>query len=190
MCREKKQQPLEWEEAKTLMRKVTDPHDKLQIYLGCYTGLRVGDIISLRWRDVLYREFITIKEGKTGKLRKISIHDDLKSTLNSVYEELKYPDQDSFLFISKRRNNRRKPITARAYNYRLANIFKEHGVSAESTSSHTLRKTWGLRVWENAGKTEEALIWLSLMFNHSSPKTTLLYLGLDRQIQNKMYMTI
>ena len=65
-------------------------------------------------------------------------------------------------------------------------IFKElkcrYGLKIGHFSSHSLRKTFGRRVVEMAGTNSEmALIKLSDIFQHSSVKTTRIYLGLRRE---------
>ena len=37
------------------------------IALGCFTGLRISDILALRWNQILDAEEFTITEIKTGK---------------------------------------------------------------------------------------------------------------------------
>jgi site-specific recombinase XerD len=49
--------------------------------------------------------------------------------------------------------------------------------------SHSLRKSFGRRVFENNDNSEKSLILLSEMFNHSNIKTTKVYLGIrDKEI--------
>jgi site-specific recombinase XerD len=44
--------------------------------------------------------------------------------------------------------------------------------------THSLRKSFGRRVWENADRSEQGLLMLNEIFNHSSIKTTKIYLGI------------
>ena len=48
----------------------------------------------------------------------------------------------------------------------------------EKIKSHTFRKSFGRRVFENNDNSEKSLIFLSEMFNHSNMKTTKIYLGI------------
>ena len=41
----------------------------LLVALGCFTGLRISDILALRWEQILSTEEFTIIEKKTGKKR-------------------------------------------------------------------------------------------------------------------------
>ena len=64
-------------------------------------------------------------------------------------------------------------------------IFKKYKIETASPSSHTLRKTFGMRVFESQGSTEAALVLLSEIFNHESVEDTRKYIGLTKgKIQN------
>ena len=57
-------------------------------------------------------------------------------------------------------------------------------------SSHSLRKTFGRRIYENHNRSEEALIYLSELFNHSSSSTTRTYLGIKKEELNNIYLSL
>jgi integrase len=69
----------------------------------------------------------------------------------------------------------------------LKEIFK--GV-AEHVSTHSLRKSFGRAVYEKNGRSEDALVKLSEMFQHSSPGLTRKYLGLRKQELGAIYMNL
>ena len=48
--------------------------DYLLITVGCYFSLRIGDLLKLRWSDVVGKDELLLKEEKTGKQRKITIN--------------------------------------------------------------------------------------------------------------------
>ena len=61
---------LEWNVAMNLIRKLAlDENYKMSllIAIGCFTGLRISDILALRWNQILNTEEFTIIEKKTGK---------------------------------------------------------------------------------------------------------------------------
>ena len=58
---------LQWSEAMNLVRKLArDSNYKMSllIALGCFTGLRISDILALRWNQILDAEEFTIIEIK------------------------------------------------------------------------------------------------------------------------------
>ena len=57
-------------------------------------------------------------------------------------------------------------------------------------SSHTFRKTFGRYVYDLMGRTMEALILLSMIFKHSSPQVTMVYLGIRQEEIEGVYNTI
>ena len=59
---------LVWSDAMNLIRKLAKDGNykiSLLIALGCFTGLRISDIIDLRWKKILNKnEFTIIKKKK------------------------------------------------------------------------------------------------------------------------------
>jgi len=48
--------------------------DYLLITVGCYFGLRIGDLLSIKWVDVIGKEELVLTEQKTKKIRRITIN--------------------------------------------------------------------------------------------------------------------
>ena len=58
-------------------------------------------------------------------------------------------------------------------------IKTKYHLKVEHFSTHTMRKTFGRKVFESAGENANmALMRLSELFNHSSPRITKIYLGI------------
>jgi hypothetical protein len=57
-------------------------------------------------------------------------------------------------------------------------------------SSHSLRKTFGRRVYEINGESEKALIQLSQIYNHSSIGITRNYLDITQEEIEDIYLSI
>ncbi len=61
-------------------------------------------------------------------------------------------------------------------------IKKRYNLKIEHFSTHTMRKTFGRKVFESAGENANmALMRLSELFNHSNVSITKIYLGLREQ---------
>ena len=81
-----------------------NPRDHLLFLMGINNGLRAGDLIKLKVRDVHHLRIgdtLTIKENKTGKdnilvINKI-VYKALRNYLNTVQ-----PDDNAFLFASRK----------------------------------------------------------------------------------------
>ena len=68
---------LVWSDAMNLIRKLAKDENykiSLLIALGCFTGLRISDILSLRWKQILDADEFTVIEKKTDKVRTIRLN--------------------------------------------------------------------------------------------------------------------
>ncbi len=183
---------LEWEQFLLLvdrLKKTTESRFLLLIGIGSYCGLRLSDILQLRWQDILERDYFELQERKTNKHRKITINSSLKEIISFSHSNLqrRKPIQPGeHIFV-----NRQGGILSKQFvNRKLHNIFKEYRVRVQNGSSHTLRKTFGKRVYELNDRSEAALILLSSIFNHNSVAVTRRYIGLSQQQINDVYINL
>jgi len=68
---------LEWDSMLLLLQKLERDQEykfQLLIAVGSYTGLRISDLLKLKWVDVLGKGSIELIEGKTKKHRKIQLN--------------------------------------------------------------------------------------------------------------------
>ncbi len=171
------------------LRKDKYYRDYLLITVGCYFGLRIGDLLRLRWEDVLERDEVLIKEEKTGKVRKITVNPRVADALNFCSTELMSSGTfDSHLFLFSNRWG--DPVTISYVNKRLKVVFKKYNVNVKNPSSHTLRKTFGKRVYESDNKSERALVYLSEIFSHSSIAITRRYIGITQEQIANVYLQL
>ena len=150
--------------------------------VGINVGLRISDILNLKHKD-LQGDTISLIEQKTGKNRLIKINDAINDAYIIYCEKLKLINSEDYLFISQKGG----VFTIRQVNRLLKSIF---GTKDKNVSSHSLRKTFGRRVWQNDGESERALIMLSKIFNHTSTSTTRIYLGIQQEEINDIYMNL
>ena len=173
---------IEFDKARTkgmsLIRNDENPIAGLLIITGIYTGLRVSDLLKLTYGD-LRKNTLKIKEQKTGKLRQIEIHDNIKSAVNYFPEE-EYPDK-----FHAFRSQKKCVMSSRHVNRLIKRYFK-----GDRISSHSLRKTFGRRVYDINGKCEEALNYLSEIFNHRDISTTRRYLGIRQEEIKNIYLNL
>ena len=171
---------LNWDEAMSLIRRLYRDGKytmSLLVATGCLTGLRISDILTLRYCDLFSAE-LEIIEQKTRKRRTIRINQDLQDHAHKCFKALQLTDPTRKAFISRKRT---------IYSIQRVNvIFKElkcrYGLKIAHFSTHSLRKTFGRQIVEMAGpNAETALIKLSDIFQHSSVKITRIYLGLRKE---------
>jgi len=145
--------------------------------ISLYTGLRVGDILKLKYEDV-QGDTIQLAEEKTNKKRFITINEEIK-------EALKYFDGNGFIFKSQKKT----VFTRQQINRKLKKLFIEFSAT-HNISSHSLRKSFGRQVYNNDNQSERALMMLSEIFNHSSIATTRKYIGIRKEEISNVYLTL
>lgn len=160
--------------------------DYLLIVIGCYFGLRIRDLLKIKWDDVFEKEEIVITEMKTGKNRKITINARVHDAVNFCRNLHKSEKASGFIFA----NRWGDPITISYVNKRLKVIFKKYNITVKNPSSHTLRKTFGKRVYESDNKSERALVYLSEIFSHSSIAVTRRYIGITQEQIADVYLSL
>lgn len=184
--------PLDWEQFLLLcdrLRKSNEHLFHLLIAIGCYCGLRINDILQIRWIDLLNKQDFEVTEKKTGKWRKITLNESLQTTIQLCYDKIhdkRNLSISNFIFI----NRNGKVLTRQYVNRKLHMLFQQHRVKCANPSSHTLRKTFGMRVYEVNNRSEAALVLLSSVFNHNSISVTRRYIGLSQQQIDNAYLNL
>jgi len=183
---------LEWDSMLVLLQKLErDKEYKflLLIATGCYTAMRISDLLELRWSDVLHRDQITVTEGKTKKVRKIAINPNLASIISRMHDKMNIVDNNQYLFLNRFGT---KPINVQFVNRKLKEIAKKYklDIPLSGTSSHLFRKTLGRHVWASNNYSEKSLLLLGELFNHSSIKITKRYLGIKEQEIVDVYLNL
>ena len=172
---------LQWDEAMNLIRKLAKDENykiSLLVALGCFTGLRISDILSLRWNQILHSEEFQIIEKKTGKKRTIRINCQLQKHISDCYEHIKPIGINAPILVSQKGTI----FTIQTINRILKDIKKKYKVKIKNFSCHSLRKTFGRQVYNmNSENSELALVKLMELFNHSSVAITKRYLGLRQE---------
>ncbi|MEI7982000.1 MAG: tyrosine-type recombinase/integrase [Bacteroidota bacterium] len=183
---------IEWEKLQSLTQKLERDNDwkfTLLITIGMFTGLRISDILSLHWNDLLDKTNIEITEKKTGKQRKILVNQHLQETIQRIFGKLDHINPEQPIFLNRFGT---KPISPQFVNWKLKELVKKYQVVKDTTKikSHSIRKSFGRRVWENSERSEKGLIMLNEIFNHSSIKTTKIYLGIRESEIRDVYQNL
>jgi len=144
--------------------------DYLMFYLGISTGLRIGDILSLKAGDVRGTH-IKLTEQKTRKERKVRMSPQLGRELRSYVEE---KADHHYIFKSQKGHN--KPIS-RSAAYKILRK-AAHEFNLKDIGTHTMRKTMGYHYYK---QTKDVAL-LQKLFNHSSQEITLRYIGINQDI--------
>ena len=172
---------LVWSDAMNLIRKLAkDGNHKMSllIALGCFTGLRISDILALRWEQILSTEEFTIIEKKTGKKRVLRLNSQLQQHIRECYEHIQPIGLKAPILVSQKGT----VFTIQRINVILKEIKRKYRLKVKNFSCHSLRKTFGRQVYNmNSENSELALVKLMELFNHSSLAITKRYLGLRQE---------
>jgi integrase len=163
--------------------------DYLLITIGCYFGLRIGDLLGLKWIDIIDKTELVLIEQKTKKSRRITINPNVSKAVNLCSNEQNFKNEfneNAFIFSNRWGGQ----LTISYINKRLKFVFKKYNVTVKNPSSHTLRKTFGKRIYESDNKSERALVYLSEIFSHSSISTTRKYIGITQEAISDLYMNL
>lgn len=172
---------LVWSDAMNLIRKLAKDENykmSLLVALGCFTGLRISDILTLRWNQILGVDEFTIIEKKTGKQRTLRLNPQLQKHIQECYEHIKPIGVKAPILVSQKGTT----FTIQTINRKLKDIKKQYKVKIKNFSCHSLRKTFGRQVYNmNSENSELTLVKLMELFNHSSVSITKRYLGLRQE---------
>lgn len=148
--------------------KLHNKRDYVIWVLGMNSGLRVSDIVGLNVSDVVDKTHISIIEKKTGKQKTFYINDKLKRVLKE-YTKGKKLDEPLFVGKQGKRLNR-----SQVYRF-IVKVCKENDIKAH-VSTHTLRRSFGYHHYQ---KFKDPVV-LQKIFNHSSQRITLMYIGVEQ----------
>jgi integrase len=181
---------LEWEKSNYLIQKLLKEKKykiALLISIGTYTGLRIGDILQLKWEDILNKDSYTLAEQKTKKVRTITYNAELKRFIVLCASKMNRTTNNEFVFINRFGT---KPISLQYTNNVLKLEIKEAKYKMGNVCSHFMRKTFGRRVWDINNRSEESLIKLSEVFGHSNIAITRRYLGIRQEEIADVYLNL
>ncbi len=152
-------------------------------------GLRISDVLKLKHSDIgnlAVGDDLILKEQKTGKTRAITINAEVYNAYHKLVAMLKTSgkyDEMGFVFISQK---------ASVYSYKsidriLKQIFRNKKLQI---SSHSLRKSFARRFYEQNNRSEHSLMLIGEAFNHSSLRITKKYLGLRKEEVKNIYLSL
>lgn len=144
------------------------------VYIGCHTGMRISDILSMRWCDLIDKKQISFMESRTSKLRTIKLSEDNQRFLSNIYSLLGVKEVESFCFISRKHT----VFSVQRVNVMLKEINSQYSLGIEHFTTNTLRVTYGRQVYRKSkGK---AIDGLREYFSHPTIDFTLNYLHINR----------
>jgi integrase len=125
-----------------------DAQDAELVRLAAYAGLRRGEIVALRWRDVdfhghkiiVHRALsgeTEVRSTKSRRSRQVPLPDQAAAALNRLYQRCEFTGPDDYVFAS--RLGRRLDPSALRRRYERA----RNAAALEPLRFHDLRHTYG-----------------------------------------------
>lgn len=169
---------MEWDVMLSLIRKLyRDGNYRMSLLIGCgcFFGLRISDILTLTWSMLLNDDKFTLNEKKTNKRRVVKINADFQQHIKQCHDALRIKNDYEKCFLSQKK----VVYSTQRINILFKEIKKKYNLKIEHFSTHSMRKTFGRKVYESSGENANmALMRLSELFNHSNVGITKIYLGI------------
>lgn len=149
--------------------------DYIMTLIGLNTGLRIGDIVPLKVKDVHNKSHVFLYEQKTGKSKRFPIMH-ISHELDR-YIESERLGEDDYLFESRQVDSdgiKRNISTTQAYR-RLKAVARDLNIADFGT--HSLRKSFGYHYYNK----NKDIAKLMEIFNHSSQSITMKYIGITQE---------
>lgn len=161
------------EEMKEELKK-NGTRDYIMFLAGINSGMRISDIVRLNRDDIRntdnsMKDYITIVEKKTNKVKKFPLCNNLREELEKYTKNMKVGE---YLFKSRKGNNK-FITTTQAYRI-IVNAGEKVGI--KNIGTHTMRKTFGYYHYQQF----KDIALLQNIFNHSAPSITLRYIGITQ----------
>ena len=171
---------------KNIKRLLADRPRDLAIFItGINTNLRASDLLKIRVGQICHLqpgEHFTVREKKTKKLKNITINKTVLDAMKNLLATMPECTDDTFLFLSRKGEN--KPLNVATLHKMVSGWCAEINLRG-NYGSHTLRKTFGY-VHRTVFGTD--IPTLMTMFNHSTQRQTLTYLGIQEEEIKDAYL--
>lgn len=140
----------------------------LQLMLQC--GLRIGEVVQLRFEDITLSSrsgVVRVVDGKGRKSRDIPLNLTARHALQSYFKDNKNEPEEP-IFNSKRQ----EPLSLRSLQAVIQSLVRRAKITRISVSAHTLRHTFATNYLRaNPNK----LVELAQLMGHDSLNTTAIY---------------
>jgi len=165
--------------------------DYMLFTLGINVGLRAGDLLKLKIRDVLKDstivEKVVIYEEKTDKKREFELNNSAKGAIRLYLDTLQDMDYESYLFKSRKGSG---ALTVESAHKIIKTTLRELNIKG-NYGTHSLRKTFAYHIYINNIRTNPTILnTLQKMLNHSSASVTLRYIGITKEVISDVYNSL
>jgi integrase len=154
-----------------------DPRMRALFATGVCTGLRVGELLALRWRDVnLAQGRLTVIDSKTeaGRGREIDLWPELREELSVYKTQAPYPQPEDYVLATSTgkadtRSNIAKRLKRAVERANEALAEQETPPIPSALSPHSLRRTFASLLYLRG----ESPVYVMHQMGHTDPKLAL-----------------
>ena len=170
------------EERKSAARDITWFITGLNVGLRCsdLASIKIGEIYNNDWT---FKDGIRRQEKKTSKFKTFFLNQSCMDAIDSYRQEyISAYKIDEYLFGSREGGH----IEVQT----IGKIIKRTGSACgikQNLSTHSLRKTFGYWFYTLHSSDIKALTHLQRLFNHSSQRVTLAYIGMEDEESKEFY---
>jgi len=167
---------LTMEECLSIFKVVDNPKHKLILLIGYGAGLRVSEIVNLKWSDILIAEHkIHIKNAKGMKDRMVMLPYSIVKTLE-IYRQ--FQKTNHYVFEGQFAG---EPYSSRSAQEIMRMALKKAGLEKKATI-HTLRHSFATHLLENGTD----IRYIQQFLGHADIKTTTIYTHLTSSVVDKI----
>lgn len=146
--------------------------------VGVNMSLRIGDLLDIKYSDLnLIDRTLVLTESKTKKAKQIRLNDTVLEIINRRRAD--HPN-DIWLFQVHSNRASDKPVSRVS----VSRVFKAVGDMFNlNVNTHSMRKSRGKALFVAGMPIEK----ICKVLNHSSPKTTMAYIGITKDDVQQSY---
>ena len=147
------------------------PANRLALEVSLATGLRIGDVLSLKVEDVRRGRW-TVQEAKTGKRKAVRLTKELQARCLALAGPV---------YVFSGRLDGMHPRTRQAVWKDLNRVAKVFRLKVNLTP-HSMRKVYAVEQYHKSRDLKR----VQKLLNHSSEAVTMLYAMADEQVRKKL----
>ena len=152
----------------------------LIVAFGCFFGIRLKNILNIKWEDVLNKETLEINDK--NRSRTIFIIGDIRNLISRMYVKLESPDLDKHIFLN---NSGNQVLSSQYVNKQIKVLFTKYEVPYINLSSDSFIKTFCIKYLESKEFSSDAKKWISKILGHASWSITASFLGYTDDFDEK-----
>ncbi|HBX7662621.1 TPA: integrase [Klebsiella pneumoniae] len=145
------------------------------------SGLRISDVLKLKYEDVEGQSHLKVKQEKTGNVVRPKVTAAMLSVVaQRKAEQAKMPVATDYIFSAATLRSKGQPVTRNTVFTEFGKIGRRAGFS--NVGCHTPRKSRGRILFENGVPIET----IAHFLGQTDPRSTMYYIGFGQDVQDDL----